>query len=189
MSAPEEEALGRLLDILDRAAIPYMIVGSFASNLYGVPRATQDADVVVEISASSLKELLPLLERDFYVSADAAREAITWERSFNAIHYDTAFKVDLIVRKDRAYSREEFRRRRRFEVFARERWFASAEDTILSKLEWAKMGQSERQFRDAVAVARVQGASLDMEYLRKWAQVLDVEHELNRLLSLLADSR
>lgn len=189
MRSPEEEALTRLLDILDQAAVPYMIVGSFASNLYGVPRATQDADVVVEVTASCLKRLVPLLEQGFYVSEEAAREALAWERSFNVIHYETAFKVDLIIRKNRAYSREEFRRRRRFRVFGRECWFASAEDTILSKLEWAKMGESERQFRDAVAVARVQSGSLDTEYLRRWAQELGVERELDRLFSLLEDNR
>ena len=90
--------------------------------------------------------------------------------------------MDLIVRKDRPYSREELRRRRLIDFAGRPCWFASPEDTILTKLEWSKIGESERQFRDAVGVARVQGNNLDLEYLRCWADSIGIRHLLDELL-------
>ncbi len=73
------------------------------------------------------------------------------------IHRGTGSKTDIILRKARPFSREEFKRRCKINFLGRERWFATAEDTILVKLEWSKMGESERQFRDAAQAARVQG--------------------------------
>jgi hypothetical protein len=52
---------------------------------------------------------------------------------------------------------------------------------ILAKLEWSRLGYSERQFIDAVNVARIQGEKLDRTYLEKWARDLDLEHQLERL--------
>lgn len=108
--------------------------------------------------------------RDWMVASDEKgrfrREAVSRiEGMFNVIHLETGFKIDLIIRKSRPFSRAEFARRLTAEMAGRPRWFASPEDVILSKLEWSKMGNSERQFLDALNVARVQGRSLDRAYL------------------------
>ncbi len=99
---------------------------------------------------------------------------------FNIIHYKTGFKIDLIVRKGRPFSREEFRRRIPSLFGELQCWFASPEDTILAKLEWSKLGESERQYADAVYIARVH-KNLDIDYLRKWASDLGVDDLLTRL--------
>ena len=99
---------------------------------------------------------------------------------FNAIHFDSGFKVDLIVKKDRAFSAEELRRREPGLLAGRRVDFATAEDTILTKLEWAKLGHSERPYHDAVGIIRVQEPRLDWRYLEHWASDLGVANLLEQ---------
>ncbi len=172
-----------VLDALDECGISYMITGSFAGNVHGVPRATQDADVIIEAHREGLNAFLDMFTDTFYVSSEAVQQALETQGMFNIIHLETGFKVDLIVRKARPFSREEFSRRRRLPFLGRSVWFASAEDIILAKLEWSKMGSSERQFNDALNVAKIQGKTINQDYLNKWAQSLGVQDLLKQLLA------
>lgn len=177
----EEQALLEVIGRLDRLAIPYMLTGSYASNYYGQPRATADADMVVEIGPRDAVRLEEAFRDDFYVSRTMIEDAASRRRSFNLIHFATSFKIDLIVRKDRSFSREEFSRRRKARLWGCDVWMASPEDVILSKLEWAKMGDSELRFQDALKTFQVQGGSLDLKYLQRWAAELGVESLLDRV--------
>jgi len=87
----QEEAIGRVVEALVRLGIPYMVAGSFASNLHGVPRMTQDADLVIDVDDATVVRLVRTLEADFYVSEDAAREAVRLRRMFNVIHLARGF--------------------------------------------------------------------------------------------------
>ena len=62
---------------------------------------------------------------------------------------------------------------------------ASPEDSILSKLVWYRSGGevSDQQWRDVLGVVKMQGAQLDLEYLRKWAAQLRVDDLLDRVLN------
>jgi len=176
----QEEVVARVVDALELTGLAYMVAGSFASSLHGIPRMTQDADIVVDADEPGVLRLVKLLEQDFYVSEDAAREALLLQRMFNAIHLDTGFKVDLVIRKQRPFSVEELRRREAGQLAGRQVAFATAEDTILTKLEWARLGDSERQYQDAVGVIRVQGSRLDWAYLEHWADSLGLRDLLER---------
>ena len=177
-----EEALGIVIDKLNDNQRPYMIVGSFASNLHGVPRTTHDADVVLELDENSLQTFARSLGEDFYFDLDAAQQALQEKFLFSTIHLPSGFKVDFIVRKDRPFSRLGFDRRIPANFLNRRCWFGTAEDTILSKLEWSQKAESERQFRDAVNIAKVQPA-LNWEYLKHSSQELGVEQLLQKLQS------
>jgi len=168
--------LRRLTGILERAGVPYMLSGSMASALHGDPRATQDIDLVVEIAPPTLSALLRALpESDYYVSADAARDAVRLRGQFNVIDMETGWKADLIVRKERAFSRAEFERRHPADVLGVTVYVASPEDVILSKLEWARRGGgSERQLRDVRGVVAAQGKELNRKYIERWIGVLGV---------------
>lgn len=176
----QEQIVARVVQALDEAGVPHMVSGSFASNLHGVPRMTQDADLVVEADEAGLLRLARQLEQEFYVSEEAVREAVRLRRMFNAIHFETGFKVDLIVKKHRAFSAEELRRRRPWPFGGRQVDFATAEDTILAKLEWAQLGDSGRQYSDATGIIRVQGTRLDWSYLETWADALGIRVLLER---------
>ena len=154
---------------LDRFEIPYMLAGSFASTYYGDPRTTHDIDLVVAPTQEQLRNLVEGLDPDrFYVSEIAATEAWRRRGMFNAVLVELGWKVDLILRKDRDFSRSEFERRRRVTVGDLEVWMATAEDTIVAKLDWARGGESERQLRDVVGMLELSDESLDHGYIRHW---------------------
>jgi hypothetical protein len=90
-----------VIDALLELGIPYMVAGSFASNLHGVPRMTQDADIVIDVDEPLVLRLVARLQPDFYATEEAAREAVRLHRMFNTIHFETGFKVDLVVKKVR----------------------------------------------------------------------------------------
>ncbi|HLE55790.1 MAG TPA: hypothetical protein VJB15_01770 [Rhodothermia bacterium] len=163
---------------MDRSAVPYMITGSLASSLYGEPRSTQDIDIVIDPETRSLEALLKQFPDDtHYVSKDAAFSALELRSQFNVIDLITGWKVDLIVRKDREFSRTEFGRRMREEAFGLRVYVASPEDVILVKLEWAKAAGSERQIRDVAGILRLRQEDLDFEYIESWLEKLHVQEQ------------
>jgi hypothetical protein len=165
-----------VVHLLETLEIPYMVAGSFASSFHGKPRTTHDADIVIDPAPATLDQLVALCAAGgFYVDLDTARDALRRRRQFNLIETASAFKLDLIIRKDRPFSREEFQRRRLVALSEHTRLaMASAEDTILAKLEWAKSGGgSERQLSDVRGILEVQRGRLDLEYIERWARELD----------------
>ena len=167
------ELLARLSNILTKAGIEYMLTGSYASSLHGTPRATQDLDLVVAPSRTQLSALLNLLpDTDYYVSPDAAFDALASRSQFNVIDFATGWKIDFIIVKDREFSRQEFQRRKVQELDGLAFSVASAEDVLVAKLEWAKLGESDRQIEDAAGILRVQGTELDAAYVERWVKDL-----------------
>ena len=169
------EVLRRIADALDVVGIPFMLTGSFAAAYHGVPRATLDIDLVIDATESQLRTLVDRLgQAEQYVSLDAALEARVNQSLFNVIDPRSGWKVDLIIRKDRQFSREEFARRISLTFDDIQLSIASLEDVILSKLEWARLGGSVRQLEDVAALLSVRAPDLDMEYLYRWIPALDV---------------
>ncbi len=176
MSAPD--VFRRITAALDQSSISYMLTGSFASAYYGAPRSTQDIDLVIEASPQQLESFVRSLpSEEYYADLDAALEARKRESLFNVIDLSTGWKIDLILHKSRAFSQEEFRRRKQVSLQGLTLFVASAEDVILAKLEWSKLAQSRRQVEDVAAILRVRSNSLDGSYLEKWTRELDVEKE------------
>ena len=152
-----------------------MLAGSFASTFHGEPRTTQDIDLVIDPGRPALDAFVESLDPDaFYVSAEAADEAWRRRGQFNLVLLDSGWKVDLILRKDRPFSHSEFGRRESVDLGGVEVFIATAEDTILAKLEWAKEGESERQLRDVRGVLRMRDTDLDLAYIERWARELGV---------------
>jgi hypothetical protein len=145
------EELRVLCDIVTRletAGIDYMLTGSVALNSYAQPRMTRDIDLVVAFFLKDVGRITDVLGPEYYVSEEAAREAVLHQSSFNAIHERTLIKVDFMVRKHEDYRLHEFTRRERLKVAGIDIWVVSREDLILSKLHWAKESLSERQLAD-----------------------------------------
>lgn len=171
---------------LGRAAVPFMVTGSLASSYHGEPRATLDLDVVIDPDADGLERLVDELEAGgFYVDRAAAREAFRNRTQFNAIGRDAA-KVDFIVRKDRPFSFEEFRRRRPAELLGTSGFIATAEDMVIAKLEWAAASGSDRQLRDVAGILAAAGEAFDSEYVDRWAAALGLSDSLRHVRGSLA---
>ena len=176
------EFLARIARCLGSADIPFMLTGSLASAYYGTPRATQDVDLVIDTSEEQLERLLHLLVEDrLYVSRDAAVEALGGGGQFNVIDSSTGWKADLIIRRDREFSRAEFSRRQKTVLFGVDVSLTTAEDLIIAKLEWSEMGDSELQRRDIVQLLEAGGSSLDYDYLMKWIVVLGLEEAWSKV--------
>lgn len=157
-----------------------MLTGSLAATVYGEPRATQDVDLVIDPEPASLDRFLASLDRNrFYVSEGGARRALTSRDMFNVIDLATGWKIDLVVRKDRPFSRVEFERRRVVDLSGLLVAVASPEDLVLAKLEWAAGSGSERQLRDVASILAM-NSSLDRKHLDRWARELGVVELLRR---------
>jgi hypothetical protein len=184
----QADGLKRILEVLDVLEIPYQLVGSLASSVYGIPRTTMDVDLVADLRTDHIKEFVSQLKADFYADPEMIKEAIARGRSFNLIHYASSFKFDIFPLQKDEYSQTQFRRRE----FAETRLLgdpiecavATAEDTILSKLRRYRTGgeTSERQWNDLRGILQVSGARLDLAYLNTWAPRLGVVDLLERLL-------
>ncbi len=166
-----------------------MLTGSFASAYYGVPRSTQDIDFVISGTAPQLRKFVESLPpMQYYADKEAAAEAHQAESMFNVIDLQSGWKIDMIIRKSRAFSQEEFRRRRSVNMQGTDLFVACAEDVILAKLEWAKRGQSQRHIEDAAGIVKLQGDSLDRTYLERWVHELNLVEQWNAA-GRIAESR
>jgi hypothetical protein len=174
--------LRRVISILEEAEIPYMLTGSLAAAYYAVPRATQDIDLVVEVSPDQLPHLTDLVSSaGFYVSLAAAKEASAQEGQFNAIDPQSGWKADFIIRKSRTFSRSEFERR--------VSTTALGIDLVMAKLEWARKGESELQIRDVRAILGSAGPEFDWDYVGRWVRELGLEEHWKPLKSSAMDRR
>ena len=172
-------------EVLENLGVPYLIGGSLASAVHGVMRATLDSDLVAKLQPSHVTPFVAALRDEFYADPEAILEAIEHRASFNIIHRETMFKVDVFVSRERPFDQAQFHRRVGLVVAqdpTRTAYIASAEDTILAKLEWYRAGGevSERQWRDVRGVLQVQLPTLDFAYLSRWAIDLGVADLLER---------
>jgi hypothetical protein len=172
------EVFRRITTAFDSSGIAYMLSGSFASAYYGAARSTQDIDFVIAPTAEQLRAFVQSLPSDeYYVDLDAALESFGHQSLFNVIDLVTGWKIDLIIRKSRTFSQEEFRRRQLVNLQDLPIFVASAEDIIVSKLEWSKLAQSWRHIEDVAGMLRMRWESLDRSYLEKWIDELDLKEQ------------
>ncbi len=181
----------RLAAVLDELGVEYLVGGSVASSVHGLPRATNDVDMVARLAGRHVDAFVSALRAEFYVDADMIHDAIRRRASFNVVHLETMLKVDVFVFDGSPQSQAELARKQAIEVVPGEPplWFASPEDIVLQKLEWYRKGNevSERQWTDALGVIRVSGPRLDRGYLEHWALELGLSPLLERALAAAAE--
>jgi hypothetical protein len=181
-----------VVNALEGLGVRYAIGGSLASAVHGVVRATMHADSVADLRSEHVEPLAQTLGDAFYADQQMMRDAIHRHASFNLIHLETMFKVDVFVARPRPFDRAQLSRRQ-LHVLSEESnaraYVTTAEDIVLSKLEWYRTGGciSDRQWRDVLGVLKVQADRLDLDYLNRMAASLDVTDLLTRALEEAAD--
>jgi predicted nucleotidyltransferase len=169
-----------LVSALDQAGISYMVVGSFASNLFGDSRGTQDIDILVSANPEQIRTLLDAFPKtQYYFDLNTALEACRHKSMFNILDMERGWKIDVIFQKPGAYHEQAFRRRSAAQIDGVDVIALTPEDVIISKLLWAKMGESSLQIGDVAGVLKVQQSSLDFPYIEKWVHELGLESQWN----------
>ncbi len=177
-----EDLLSRLTPVLERVQVPYMLTGSVASSAHGTPRSTRDLDIVIAPTRSQLLALMQQFPSShYYVDEQQALQALANRSQFNIIDHSSGWKVDFIIAEDSEYGRTAFTRRRLIDLGGNAVYVASAEDVLIAKLRWAKLGGSDRQLQDAVGILSIQGSNLDMPYIERWVLELRLEKEWQAL--------
>ena len=168
--------LGQVTTGLEGLGIPYALVGSLASSIHGLYRSTADIDLLADVEMSQATSLFITLRDEFYVDERVIREAIAQRRSFNAIHYEAVFKVDIFISPRDDFSTAQLQRRQLREIPGTEHkiFVISAEDTVLAKLNWYRVGNetSNTQWTDVVGVLAISRNQLDLSYMTSWANKL-----------------
>jgi hypothetical protein len=179
------QVLERITIALNQAEIGYMLSGSIASAYYGTPRSTRDIDIVIAPTEPQLRKfIISLPVSEYYADLDDALQSLRHQSMFNIIDLKTGWKIDMILRKDRPFSQEEFRRKQSVLLESLSVNVASAEDVVISKLEWAKLAQSNRQIDDVAGILRIRWSSIDPNYLQRWIRELELIQEWDRALHL-----
>ena len=182
------EALKPVAGVFQSLGIRFYIGGSVASSFHGAARSTLDVDLVADLRLEDVEPFTHRLgKEEFYVSQSAIEDAINRSSCFNVIHLASSFKIDIFILKSRSFDKSSMNRAVLGKVDLQSEYqvpIASAEDTVLSKLEWYRLGNevSERQWDDVVRVMRILGDKVDQDYLQHYAIELAVSDLLQKLL-------
>jgi len=171
---------------LERLGVPYMLVGSFSSNVYGIPRSTHDADFVVQLGHVGVDAILNALGPGFDLDPQMSFETVTATSRYRIRHRATAFTIELFLLSDDAHDRERFGRRRRMPVEGGgEAFVPSAEDVIVTKLRWSRQGHRTKDLEDAQSVLVVQRDALDWDYVHRWCDLHGTRQLLDQIRASL----
>ena len=163
------DSLLKLVAAFEVAGVPYMIVGSYSSNFYGIPRMTKDADLVVHLDAQGWRTLPALLPDGIELEEQLGFEMVTATQREWLRVIDSLFQIELFRLSDDAHDRMRFDRRIRQTIFPSVAVsLPTAEDVIIQKLRWSRGAKRPKDFADTVAVMQVQGKSLDWPYIEHW---------------------
>lgn len=186
----QHELLRRVTAVLEQIKISHLLVGSYGSAAWGEPRFTRDIDIVVALTPDDV----PALERafpfpEYYLSTEAAQDAIRRGGQFNVIHPTSGNKVDFILARRDAWGRSQLARRRKVELEPGLRAYVAApEDVIISKMDYYREGGSEKHLRDITGILRVSGQEVDRAYVAKWARSLELDEIWQAILRRLGES-
>jgi hypothetical protein len=176
----DEVALA-VIDALDELQIPYMVVGSLSSNYYGIPRATHDADFVVQVEPGTIAAIVHRLGPPFALDRQITFETVTAPTRYIVRIADDPFTAELFLLSEDLHDQERFARRRRERILDRDADLPTAEDVIVTKLRWSHSGRRSKDIDDVENVIAVQGDCIDWAYVTSWCDRHGTRELLDRV--------
>ncbi len=169
------EALSHFLKVLNSLSIPYMITGAYAVSYYGMPRATHDLDVVIEIAAKDVEKTCRGLKKTCEIDEKMIENAVQYRTHFSVIYSKGDLRADFWVLKNKPIENTKFERRQKISLFGIPTFMISPEDIVLTKLDWYKRSKNTKHMDDAVGIIKVQGKKLDVIYIKDVFDKLGIE--------------
>lgn len=185
------DLLKYVVEAFEDLGVDYIVTGSIASIYYGEPRFTNDIDIVADIRQNHVKSLIEKFPAEsFYLSEEAAQDAIARRSQFNIIHPFSGLKVDVIVMKDDAFNKSRFARKIRISplegTLAN---LAAPEDVIIMKMSYYREGESGKHLRDIAGILKISGDSVDISYIEHWASQLGLAKIWKTILTGVQDEK
>lgn len=173
------DALVTVLWVLQQRRVPYMIVGAFSSNAYGYPRATKDADIVIQYHDGVLGEICESLGPEFQLDPQLGFELLTGTIRNILVYIPTKFEIELFRLGTDPHDVSRFARRRTLPLqdLQIDAVIPTAEDVVIQKLRW----QRDKDLSDIRVVLAVQSGNLDWQYIRYWTDQHGTTSLLERL--------
>lgn len=185
------ELLRRIVEAFEALGIPYLVTGAMASIAWGEPRLTNDIDIVADLKMRHVAPLREYFPRDeFYLDEKMVRQAINSRSQFNIIHPASGLKIDVYISKGSPFDRSRFARLRKVRLTdAAEASFAAPEDVIIKKMEYYRVGGSEKHLRDITGILSISRGQIDQKYITEWASRLGLLEIWNAILARLRDKQ
>lgn len=179
-----QEIVRQVIDALEQLGVPYMLVGSFSSNAYGVARNTQDADFVIQLTGIPIEQIVSRLGPKFRLEPQMSFETITATSRYLLEIPGEGFTVELFLVSDDPHDRARFNRRRSIDFLNGSAYLPTPEDVVITKLRWSRHAQRQKDVEDARNVIAVSGKQLDWPYIEQWCD----KHGTRKLLDDLRQS-
>ena len=173
-----------MIGILESLKIPYMLSGSLATNLYGIPRATEDADFVLQIEGAEIREIVGKLPDEILFQQQATFETITASQKYECFMRGSSFRIELFLLTTDEYDQFRFSRRYRIETPYGAIWVPTVEDVVVNKLLWVQRAKRLKDTDDVRNVIGVQQNFIDWEYVHRWCE----QHGTRKLLDSIRQS-
>ncbi|WP_417738578.1 hypothetical protein [Rosistilla oblonga] len=172
-------AVALVVALLNRIALPYMLVGSYSSNVYGIPRATADADFVLEFGGNAMDSLQQELGSDFRLDSQTEFELITGTTRRVLYYLPRDFTIELFQLSQDPFDQSRFQRRVAVQssLLAGVVWLPTAEDVVVQKLRWGR----RQDLSDVSDVLAIQGETLDWRYISRWTDDHGTSDVLERI--------
>lgn len=184
-----QEIVRRVFESLEATAIPYVLVGSFASNIYGIIRSTKDADFVIRVAPGEFKNLMDALGTDFVRDPQIQFETVTGTKKHLVREPESGFEIEFFELSDDPHDQQRFARRRKLSVLGHDAWVLAPEDVLVTKLNWLHRANRGKDLLDVENVISVQGDMLDWPYIESWCDAHGSRPLLDKIRAELAARR
>ena len=164
-----DEVVVLVIATLESLNIDYLLVGALASNAWGIPRTTVDADVVVVTGSAGILALAERLGTDFRLERQISFEMITHSKRNVLWYVPNLYEIELFRFTNDPHHQQRLARRVYQSVpgLGRAMWLPTPEDVVIQKLRWGR----DKDLDDISNVLAVSAKLLDWDYLRHWTTI------------------